>query len=137
MSPQAFKSILPEIVIGLLLAVILIDGFRGFFGLINYFESSTKPAFQDSLADQNTTPSYPPALVQEPMHGCIPIEVDPNDYFNRYRDRLAMTGDWIGLPELSEGKVIGGFRSYESGGNQWGFMNCGSIDDIDVYLTKN
>ena len=124
MSPQTIKSILPEIVIGLLLAFILIDGFRGFFSLINYFESSTQPSFQDSLADQNTIPSYPPALVQEPMHGCIPIEVDPNDYFNRYRDRLATTGDWIGLPELSEGEAWNGFRSYESGSDQWGFMNC-------------
>ena len=108
MSPQAFKSTLPEIVIGLLLAFILIDGFRVFIGLINYFESSTQPTFQDPLADLNTIPSYPPALVQEPMHGCIPIEVDPNDYFNRYRDRLAMTGDWIGLPELSEGEALNG-----------------------------
>ena len=124
MSPQAFKSILPEIIIGLLLAFILIDGLRGFFSLINYFESSAKPSFQDSLADQNTIPSYPPALVQEPMHGCIPIEVDPNDYFHRYRDRLAMTGDWVGLPELSEGEALDGYRSYESGSNQWGFMNC-------------
>jgi len=124
MSPQAIKSILPEIIIGLLLAFILIDGFRGFFSLINYFESSTQPSFQDSLADQNTIPSYPPALVQEPLHGCIPIEVDPSDYFNRYRDRLATTGDWIGLPELSEGEALDGFRSYESGSNQWGFMNC-------------
>ena len=124
MSPQAFKSILPEIVIGLLLAFILIDGLRGFIGLINYFESSTKPAFQYSLADQNRIPSYPPSLVQEPMHGCIPIEVNPNDYFNRYRDRLAMTGDWVGLPEFSEGKSLDGYRSYESESNQWGFMNC-------------
>ena len=124
MSPQAIKSILPEIVIGLLLASILIDGFRGFFSLINYFESSTKPAFQDSLADQNTIPSYPPTLVQEPMQGCIPIEVDPNDYFNRYRDRLAMTGDWVGLPELSEGEALGGLTSYESGSNQWSLLNC-------------
>jgi len=132
MSTQAFKSILPEIVIGLLLAFILIDGFRGFFSLINYFESSTQPSFQDSLADQNTIPSYPPALVQEPMHGCIPIEVDPNDYFNRYRDRLAITGDWVGLPELSEGEALDGYRSYESGSNQWGFMNCEGLALLEI-----
>ena len=117
MLDKTSKSILPDIVILLLLSLILIDGYKSYLSLINYVESSIKRDFQDSLADQNITPSYPPSLVQEPMHACIPNEVDPNDYFNRYRDRLAKSGDWIGLPELGDLNI-------NSGMNPWGFMNC-------------
>lgn len=117
MLDKTSKSIFPDIVILLLLSLILIDGYKSYLSLINYVESSIKRDFQDSLADQNITPSYPPSLAQEPMHTCIPNEVDPNDYFNRYRDRLAKSGDWIGLPELGDLNI-------NSGMNQWGFMNC-------------
>ena len=114
------------------LVAIVANGVKSTMNLASYFNdqpndlAKTRIETQKSNKPQQRIADY---VADNPRHGCIPqpalIDFD-----------LAMTGDWIGLPELSEGEALDGYRSYESGSNQWGFMNCGSINNNDDYLTK-